>query len=139
MMSTHTRYFLVPVSDSALELFRLNGHLQTGLELHESAATLIGRSVRPGDGVTVPSGWIAFSSHHCKLQVVRAPEDQQAPDGAAAAPGVYVVDTSTNGTYVNGQRLARGKRELLRPGDALRLSSPTSLVPGAPPVAHMLE
>jgi len=52
----------------------------------------------------------AVSAHHCKLFHTKA--------------GLEVEDRSTNGTYVNGDRLARGVRSLLCQGHILSLTRP---------------
>lgn len=36
----------------------------------------------------------------------------------------FVLDTSTNGTYINGERLIKGEPRRINPGDKLRLSTP---------------
>ncbi|KAG8901876.1 hypothetical protein FRC01_009723, partial [Tulasnella sp. 417] len=59
-----------------------------------------------------------ISSRHCELRLVYNPNNTTT---------VTVVDTSTNGTYVNGVRLGRGRHSMLNHGDELSLGVPVGL------------
>eukprot|EP00331_Platyophrya_macrostoma_P029209 CAMPEP_0176437080 /NCGR_PEP_ID=MMETSP0127-20121128/18393_1 /TAXON_ID=938130 /ORGANISM="Platyophrya macrostoma, Strain WH" /LENGTH=490 /DNA_ID=CAMNT_0017820607 /DNA_START=34 /DNA_END=1506 /DNA_ORIENTATION=- len=53
-----------------------------------------------------------LSSYHCEVHVT------------PATWVIEIVDTSTNGTFVNGARLEKGKRHELQPGDTISLLNP---------------
>lgn len=59
-----------------------------------------------------------ISSRHCELRLVYNPNNTTT---------VSVVDFSTNGTYVNGVRLGRGRHSMLNHGDELSLGVPVGL------------
>ncbi|PSC76899.1 phosphatase 2C 6 [Micractinium conductrix] len=78
------------------------------LRLPLDRPTRIGRAV--GNDVQLPANWIQISSNHCSLLY---DTEQEA---------WVVTDTSTNGTFVNGIKIGKGKAALLRPNDRLQLS-----------------
>lgn len=75
-----------------------------------------------------PNAWNSLSSKHCSLEF------------DAAAGAFIVLDSSTNGTFVNGERIGRGSVGLLRPGDRLGLSivAPPGAA-GAPGIVDTVE
>jgi hypothetical protein len=121
---------LIPVSQHAQQLCAAAG-LGAGLRLYPGQECRMGRAVPAGRGnLLIPAGWVAFSSVHCVLS--RQQQSQQ---------GWLVEDRSTNGTYVNGERLARGKSVPLPPGAKLWLNAPSALActNNPAPVATTLE
>jgi len=53
--------------------------------------------------------------------------------GAAGAPAAYVMDRSTNGTFVDGQRLDKDKLYLVRVGAVISLAGTPELKAGEVP------
>jgi RsiW-degrading membrane proteinase PrsW (M82 family) len=112
----------------------LNGSLNGQVyRLHEGAL-LLGRGTDAGIRFN-PAVDSMVSSRHCLIQ--------------AEPDGFYVVDNqSTNGTYVNGQRIQRARLnhgdiiELGNPGVRLQVAleapvtSPAAFAPGAPTFGH---
>lgn len=105
----------------------------------------LGRGVREGEGYTYPNQWNSLSSRHCNLQyqpaadggevgrlcplLVAAEHVAHSTAGGdsntrvSAVQGQWVVtDTSTNGTYINGVKIGKGKSAVLGVGDSLGLS-----------------
>eukprot|EP01026_Neomeris_dumetosa_P015758 TRINITY_DN16008_c0_g1_i1.p1 TRINITY_DN16008_c0_g1~~TRINITY_DN16008_c0_g1_i1.p1 ORF type:complete len:436 (-),score=86.23 TRINITY_DN16008_c0_g1_i1:270-1577(-) len=88
------------------------GHNQGANLLVREGITQLGRAVKASEGYRFPPGWVQVSSKHCKI--IR--------DSSVADISVYVEDSSTNGTFINGDRLERGRRYEMRVGDILSLS-----------------
>jgi pSer/pThr/pTyr-binding forkhead associated (FHA) protein len=92
----------VPVRPAAFRVLDGPG-LRTGSTITVSSATVVGRD--PGSGITLDGDDFA-SSRHASIE--------------PRADGVWVEDLgSTNGTFVNGERI--DARTLVRAGDAVRI------------------
>ncbi|KAG8990967.1 hypothetical protein FRB90_001528 [Tulasnella sp. 427] len=59
-----------------------------------------------------------ISSKHCEIRLIY---------NQAGSTVITVADTSTNGTYVNGIRVGRGRHSMLNHGDELSLGVPVGL------------
>ncbi|KAG8953426.1 hypothetical protein FRC04_002268 [Tulasnella sp. 424] len=75
-------------------------------------------SVGRSPDANIPISHPKISSRHCELRLVY---------NANNTTTVTVVDFSTNGTYVNGVRLGRGRHSMLNHGDELSLGVPVGL------------
>jgi pSer/pThr/pTyr-binding forkhead associated (FHA) protein len=51
-----------------------------------------------------------ISRNHCKI--------------VKGTPGVYLEDYSSNGTFVNGENIGKGRKRILSNGDEISLVSP---------------
>ncbi|QRV94340.1 Serine/threonine-protein kinase [Ceratobasidium sp. AG-Ba] len=60
-----------------------------------------------------------ISSQHCTLTWSGRADDKPSKENA-----VVVLDTSSNGTFINGKRIGKGKKSILRPGDELSFGLP---------------
>ncbi|GLI65052.1 hypothetical protein VaNZ11_008478 [Volvox africanus] len=99
------RWRLTPISGLALEITQdvcLNGSLR------------IGRNVVGPDALTLPPTMTQFSGMHCRVYANLSSGNMQ----------WFVEDTSTNGTFVDGERVVRNSSVRLLEGSRLRLSSP---------------
>ncbi|GIL59616.1 hypothetical protein Vafri_14350 [Volvox africanus] len=99
------RWRLTPISGLALEITQdvcLNGSLR------------IGRNVVGPDALTLPPTMTQFSGMHCRVYANLSSGNMQ----------WFVEDTSTNGTFVDGERVVRNTSVRLLEGSRLRLSSP---------------
>lgn len=87
----------------------INPHDRTMIEIRktDNSSFIIGRNAADVDGC-IP-GNPAISGKHCIVYKTKS--------------GYEIEDTSTNGTFVNGIRLAHGKRTKLSNGDTLRLAN----------------
>jgi FHA domain len=96
-------------------LLRVTGGSATGAEIRVADVLLIGRNVT-GDGSL--GGDTELSRQHANIK--------------RADAGLVIEDLgSTNGTYVNGQRI--GVPTLLRPGDSVFVGATTFVVEGGAP------
>jgi pSer/pThr/pTyr-binding forkhead associated (FHA) protein len=79
----------------------------------------IGRYAQPPnspehhDWTTIELAWV--SGKHCWFKVFEADEDKKKP------LSVTVTDTSSNGTYVNGERLKKGTAATVQDGDTIHI------------------
>ncbi|GIL78468.1 hypothetical protein Vretimale_17035 [Volvox reticuliferus] len=99
------RWRLIPISGLASEITQdvcLNGSLR------------IGRNVVGPDALTLPPTLTQFSGVHCRVYA----------DLSSGNVQWFVEDTSTNGTFVDGERIVRNTSVRLLEGSRLRLSSP---------------
>ncbi|KAG8746654.1 hypothetical protein FRC10_004257 [Ceratobasidium sp. 414] len=60
-----------------------------------------------------------ISSQHCMLTWSGRANDKPSKENA-----VVVLDNSSNGTFINGKRIGKGKKSLLTPGDELSFGLP---------------
>lgn len=92
--------------------------LGSGVKAFERVLSESNQSVTIGSnrkGVDVLVNDEAVSKKHCTLELI----------GIKGELALSVIDNSTNGTYVNGERLAvKGKRYRVRNGDKLILKNP---------------
>lgn len=101
-------YRIVPQPGLAMQLT----HFINGLPV-ESAMN-IGRSCRNKHDLELPVSWVQFSARHAVL--TKTTTDQ--------GVSIMLTDTSTNGSYVNGARVTKGRPVRIQPGDVIRLSVP---------------
>lgn len=103
-------YRIVPQPGLAMQL----PHFTNGLSLLKDSTINIGRSCRGKSDLEIPTSWVQFSSRHAVVT-----RDHNEQDVC-----IMLTDTSTNGSYVNGTRVAKGVPVRLRVGDVIRLSVP---------------
>ena len=102
--------------------------------------TRIGRSVTGRDSCRLPAKWAQVSGNHCKifytsLKVFSAPylwyttvvahslhSYLKSVSNCQEPAGYWIEDTSTNGTLVNGERVAKHASVPLAEGDKVQLS-----------------
>ncbi|GMH35990.1 hypothetical protein BSKO_03858 [Bryopsis sp. KO-2023] len=113
-----SRYYLVALSEVAKEFQQSNGG---GPDFLLQESTKIGRNVARGEGYKVPLQWQQVSGQHCRIFF-------DSRDGKW-----YIEDTSTNGTYLNGERLKKAEKTEIKLGDTIKLSTQAiSSKPGVP-------
>lgn len=113
LSSTDTAVFdgLSSVNDACREGFRLTlcdqGEGRANVVVFGEDGVRFGRDRSCSDVVLHSS---SISRLHCVLSVM--------------SDEVYVHDKSSNGTFINGSRVGRGRRSLLQPGDVLCFVNP---------------
>ena len=66
-----------------------------------------------------------ISSVHCKLSITRAGEDDEDATVAVQQPfTTWIEDCSSNGTFLNSDRLKKGQKVQLQPNDTIGLTKP---------------
>lgn len=130
-----TRFKLVAANDLARSITDYGGP-----DLYLNTSTKIGRNVQKSEGLKLNPEWIQFSSNHCRVWckreevgtvsfVLKARSEMQMDNTGFIyflfQDGIswFVEDTSTNGTWVNDVRVAKGQSLPVKDGDHIRLST----------------